>query len=80
MGYFVINRAAGIVIITASVVFILLFVIIAIRLKNIKNTLRVSIQEYQELKEYGKNMEEKYQTAILSLNDLSGRYEELNKK
>ena len=79
MGYFMIGQSAGIAILSAITVLIILFVIIAIRLRRLKKAKSLADQENQAIKERNQELEEVYNSAITSLNELSGKYEELNK-
>jgi diguanylate cyclase (GGDEF)-like protein len=79
MGYFVIDRSAGIAIIAGVILLFLLIVAYAIRLKRAKHAKNLTEQENQAIKERSIELEESYHSAISSLNELTGKYEELNK-
>ncbi len=79
MGYIVIDRSAGIAILVGIAVLILLLMIYAIRLKQLKQAKKLSDQESMEVKEYYKELEENYNSVLTSLNDLTGKYEDLNR-
>lgn len=79
MGYFVIDRSAGIAIIAGVILLLLLIVAYAIRLKRAKHAKNLMEQENQAIKERSIELEESYHSAISSLNELTGKYEELNK-
>lgn len=79
MGYFVIDRSVGIAILVGIAVLILILVIYAIRLKNVKHAKGLAEKENQNTRERNLELESNYNTALSSLNDLAGKYEELNK-
>ena len=79
MGYFVIDRSAGIAFIAGVILLLLLIVAYAIRLKRAKHAKNLMEQENQAIKERSIELEESYHSAISSLNELTGKYEELNK-
>ncbi|MDF2485274.1 MAG: hypothetical protein K0R46_1442 [Herbinix sp.] len=79
MGYFVIDRSIGIASLVGIAVLILMLVIYAIRLKNVKHAKSLAEKENQDSKERIMEIESNYNSALSSLNDLSGKYEELNK-
>jgi GGDEF domain-containing protein len=79
MGYFMIDQSAGIAILVAIAILIILFIVIAIRLRSLKKEKDLVDQENQVVRERNQELEEVYNSAIESLNDLTGKYEELNK-
>ncbi len=79
MGYFVIDRSAGIAIVAGMILLILLIIGYAIRLKNVKRAKNLTEQENRTINERNMELEESYNSAISSLNELAGKYEELNR-
>jgi polar amino acid transport system substrate-binding protein len=79
MGYFVIDRSAGVSILIGIGILILMLVIYAIRLKNVKRTKSLAEQEIQEIKDINGELENDYNNVLSSLNDLTTKYEELNR-
>jgi len=79
MGNIVIDRSVGIALVIAIVVIFVLLVIYAVRFRKVKHIQSLTDQENKRLKERFKELEEVYNTSVMSLNDLTGKYEELNK-
>ena len=79
MGYFVIDRSAGITILIGIAILILMLVIYAIRLKNVKHAKIQSEQLMKDMKELNQELERNYANVLSNLNDLTGKYEELNR-
>ena len=79
MGYFVIDRSIGIAMIAALVIVTVLFIFYTIRFNIAKNLQKKTVQENEQWKEKFKSLEESYHSSLSSLNDLTGKYEELNK-
>ncbi len=79
MGNIVIDRSVGIAIIAAYVIIVVLLIIYVIRLKKVKHLQSLAYQENQKIKENFRELEEVYQTSLSTLNELSSKYEELNK-
>jgi diguanylate cyclase len=79
MGFFVIDRSAGISILIGIGILILMLVIYAIRLKIMKQAKNLVEQQLRETMELNTALENDYNNALSSLNDLNVKYEELNK-
>lgn len=79
MGYFVIDRTAGIAMIAAATILVVLLVIFVFQLRNGKLKQSQSNQELLEVKERYQELEDIYNSSLSSLGELTGKYEELNK-
>ncbi len=79
MGYFVIDRSAGISILIGIGILILMLVIYAIRVKKLKYAKSLTERENQEIKVLNLELETDYNNVLSSLNDLTVKYDELNK-
>ncbi len=79
MGYFVIDRSAGIALIAAIVILFVLLVILWVRLKYEMRAKNLTDEENQDIKVRYQELEEVCNTAISSLDELTGKYEELNR-
>jgi polar amino acid transport system substrate-binding protein len=79
MGYFVIDRMVGIGAITAMIIVILLLLFFIIRYSSVKHTGKLAEEEIQRISEHCKELEGTYNAQINSFNELTVKYEELNK-
>ncbi len=79
MGYFVIDRSAGLALIAAVAMLILLLVVLWVRLKFEIRAKNLTEEENKEIKERYQELEETCNSALTSLDELSIKYEELNK-
>ncbi len=79
MGYFVIDRIVGIVAIVAMVIIILLLVYYSVRYRAASRTGKLAKEENQKLSEHCKELEGTYTAQVNSFNELTAKYEELNR-
>ncbi len=79
MDYVMIYRSVGITFMVASVILLTLSIISAVRLQRSKRSNKQINQENQRIKERFRELEENYNTSMISFNELTGKYEELNK-
>ena len=79
MGDFVIDRSLGIAIIAGGMLLILLTIVYAVRLEHAKRAKKLAEQESRTIKERNTELEGSYHSAVTSLNELTGKYEELNR-
>lgn len=79
MGYFVVDRTIGIVIIAAVGLIFMLLVFLIVRLSKEKRAQHLIDQENQKLKESYQNLEGIYETALASISELTLKYEEINR-
>lgn len=79
MGYFEIDLVIGIGFIAAMVVLLLLLIYFIIRYKAVKLAEKLTIEEYEKTSERCRELEDIYNTSLNSLNELTGKYDELNK-
>lgn len=79
MGYFVIDRLIGIGFVVAMIIMFVLLIIYIIRFEKLKRTESLTSEENQKIKVHFKELEESYHSSLSSLNELNGKYEELNK-
>ena len=79
MGYFMIDRSIGFGIIALLAVLAIVLIVFAVRQKSVKHAKNLADQEIQSMKERNQELEELYHSSIASLNELTGKYEELNK-
>lgn len=79
MEYLMIDQSIGIAYIAASIILLILLMVFFIRYQKQKRMQSLMIQENQNIKERFHELEEVYNTSLLSLNELSSKYEELNK-
>ena len=79
MGTMMIDRSAGIVVVTAAVIIFALFIICAARLRKARHLQSLLNQENQRIKDRFGELEEAYNTCAVSLNELLVKYEELSK-
>lgn len=78
MEYLMIDRSLGIAILAVAILLVLV-IIYAIRYQKAKHLHGLAIQENHELNERFRELEEVYNTSLSTINELSGKYEELNK-
>ncbi|MBH1940129.1 EAL domain-containing protein [Mobilitalea sibirica] len=79
MGDYMINRTVGTLIIATAVIMLLLFTVLLARLRKLKQTVDLTEQENQKIKQSHKELETVYHTSLSSLNELTLKYEELNR-
>lgn len=79
MGNFVIDRSVGVAMIVAIIIIFVLMIIYAVRFRKAKHIQSLTNQENQRLKDRFRELEEVYNSSLSSLNELTGKYEELNK-
>lgn len=79
MGNIVVNGSIGIAIITALFFITVLLIIYAVRFRKVKHIQSLTDQENQRMKERYSELEEVYNSSLSSLNELTGKYEELNR-
>jgi len=79
MGYFVIDRSAGIAILSGATIIVVLLIVFVARLRIGKLKQNLMIQEYRDMKERYQELEDIYNSSISSLSDLTGKYDELSK-
>lgn len=76
---FVIGQSVGIALIATSVIILVLLIIYAIRFKRVKRAHNLVNQENQKMKERLRELEETYNSSLLTLNDLTSKCDELNR-
>ncbi|MDF2941662.1 MAG: hypothetical protein K0S01_520 [Herbinix sp.] len=79
MGYFVIDLTAGIAIIAAAIFIVVLLIVFVVKLRNGQFKQNLMNQEYQDMKERYRELEDIYNSSLSSLSDLTGKYDELSK-
>ncbi len=79
MGYFVIDRSAGFALFAAVAILILLLIILWARLKFEMRAKNLTDEENQEIKVRYQELEGVCSSAVSSLDELTGKYEELNR-
>lgn len=79
MGDIVVVGSIGAVIITALITVTVLLVIFIVRYNKVKHTQELTKQDYLLIKESYRDLDEAYQSSLSSLNDLTVKYEDLNK-
>jgi polar amino acid transport system substrate-binding protein len=79
MGNFVVSGPVGVIIMTALVIIAVLLITYVARFRKVKHTQSLANQENQRIKERFRELEEAYNSSLSSLNELTGKYEELNK-
>ncbi|MDD3172940.1 MAG: EAL domain-containing protein [Herbinix sp.] len=79
MGYFMIDRLIGIGVLAVTIIVFTLFIICIIRYQNIKRVQILLYEENLKLKEQYQELENNYNSSLSSLNELTGKCEELNK-
>jgi len=79
MEHFVIDQPIGIALITAFILIFLLLIVYSFRFRKMKRLHNLANQENQKVRDQFKELEETYNTSLSTLNDLSGKYEELNR-
>lgn len=79
MGNVVIDRSVGIAMIAAIIIIFALMVTYAVRYRKAKHIQSMTDQENQRIKERFRELEDVYNSSLSSLNELTGKYEELNK-
>lgn len=79
MGTIVIDQLVGIIILSATIIVFVLLVIYAVRFRKAKHLQNLTNKENLRMKERFRELEEAYSSSLSSLNDLTGKYEELNK-
>ncbi len=79
MGNIVIDRSVGIAIITITAVIFLLLIIYIVRFRKATHMQSLTNQENQRMKDHFRELEEVYNSSLSSLNELTGKYEELNR-
>ncbi len=79
MGYFVIDRLIGIGFVAAMIIVFILLVFYMIRLEKLKRKESLTSEENQKIKTHCMELEDSYHSSLSSLNELNGKYEELNK-
>ena len=76
---FIIVSSIGAVLLTALLIILVLLVIFIVRYRNVRRAHELTQQEYLLIKDNYKELEEAYLSSVTSLNDLTAKYEELNK-
>jgi diguanylate cyclase (GGDEF) domain len=79
MGYFTINRLIGIVFIVAMILLFLLLLVFIARYSKLKRQEKLTQEENLSLKSSFLNLEDTYNASLSSFNDLSSKFDELNK-
>lgn len=79
MGNFVIDGSIGLAIIIATVTIFVLLIIYVVRFRKVKHMQSLSDQENQRMKERFRELEDNYHSSLSSLNELTGKYDELIK-
>lgn len=79
MGQFVVDLPVGIIMIATIVALIMLLIIVIFRLRSAKHTGILTDQENQRMKERIHELEAGYNSSITALNELMGKYDELNR-
>lgn len=79
MGYLQIDRSLGIALIVGVVILIVLLLILIVRIIIMRKSHYLMKQELISLKDKGRDLEEIYQSALISLNELTLKNEELIK-
>lgn len=76
---FIIVSSIGAVLLTVLLIILVLLVILIVRYRKVKREHELTQQEYLLIKDNYKELEEAYQSSLISLNDLTVKYEELSK-
>ncbi len=79
MGYFMIDRMIGIGIIATMVIILILLIYFAIKYRAMKHSRDLEIEENKRTSSHLMDLEDNYNASLTSLNELTGKYEELNK-
>ncbi|HWT73551.1 MAG TPA: EAL domain-containing protein [Mobilitalea sp.] len=79
MEYLKVDRSLGIAFITAAIVLLVLLIVYAVRFRKVKRLQSLTYQENQRLIERFHELEDTYHSSLTTINELTGKYEELNK-
>ncbi len=79
MGYLMIDRLIGIGFVALMVIMFIMLIINIARFNHLKRKESLTNEENLKVKESYKVLENSYNSTLSSLNELTGRYEELNK-
>lgn len=79
MGVYGFSQSVAALVASAAIVILLLFVLLIIRLRRTKQAQELSEQENKKLKDNYRELESVYEVSLTSLNELTIKYEELNR-
>jgi diguanylate cyclase (GGDEF)-like protein len=79
MGVYGFNQSVVALVASAAIVILLLFILLVIRLRRTKQTQELSDEENRKLKDNYRELETVYEASLNSLNELTIKYEELNR-
>lgn len=79
MEYFKVDRSLGIALIAAGAVLCVLLIVYAVRYRRVKRLQNLTHQENQRIRERFHELEDTYQSSLATINDLTGKNEELLK-